>query len=254
MAAANEIEFGKLFSSLQEQLVAKLKAREVIGHPGAKGDASELDWVDMLGGYLPRRYVVSKAFVIDSKGHRSDQIDVVIYDRQYTPCMFKHEQALYVPAESVYAALEVKQDLSKGHIAYAGEKVASVRALQRTSADIPYAAGAYRPKPLHDILGGILCFESSWSPPFGGPFRESIGDLPKEQRLDLGCAITHGAFDVAYAENGAPVIDLNETDHALAFFFLRLAERLQKIGTVPAINLREYSAWLSDAGPKEGEQ
>ena len=95
--------------------------------------------------YLPRRYCVDKAIIVDCNGNTSDQIDIVIYDGQYSYFVFKHEQVIYVPAESVYAVIEVKQELNKANLNYAGEKAASVRKLSRTSAEIPFAGGIYRP-------------------------------------------------------------------------------------------------------------
>ena len=59
-----------------------------IGHPGSKGDATEQRWIDFLRTYLPNRYKVDKAIVIDSTGNVSEQMDVVIYDAIYTPFIF----------------------------------------------------------------------------------------------------------------------------------------------------------------------
>ena len=52
-----------------------------IGHTTTLGDTCELKWIDWLKKYLPERYCIDKAFIIDSKGNLSQQIDVVIYDR-----------------------------------------------------------------------------------------------------------------------------------------------------------------------------
>lgn len=80
------------FLSLQKCLEANLNASRVsIEHPGAKGDASENSWLTMLKEHLPHRYQIDKAFVIDSEGEQSDQIDVVIYDRQYTPLLYNKD-------------------------------------------------------------------------------------------------------------------------------------------------------------------
>ena len=72
--------------------------------------------------------------MIDCKGNISDEIDMVIYDQQYSPFLFNRDTSLFIPAESVYAVLEIKQDLNKKHIEYAGRKASSVRLLHRTSA------------------------------------------------------------------------------------------------------------------------
>ena len=79
----------KLLNSLQKQLSVTLQSnRETLCHPGAKGDATEDEWICLLKNHLPNRYQADKAFVIDSTGKQSEQIDVVIYDRQYTPLLY----------------------------------------------------------------------------------------------------------------------------------------------------------------------
>ena len=102
-------------------------------HPGTKGDASENAWLDLLSTYLPQRYQAAKAHVVDSRGTFSDQIDVVVYDRQYSPFIFRYEAQTIIPAESVYAVFEAKQTLNAEHVRYARAKVATVRQLHRTS-------------------------------------------------------------------------------------------------------------------------
>ena len=77
-----------LFKSLQDQLEASLAgARAVLSHPGAKGTASEDSWIAMLRAHMPHRYQIDKAFAIDSEGSTSHEINIVIYDRQYTPLL-----------------------------------------------------------------------------------------------------------------------------------------------------------------------
>lgn len=52
-----------------------------VAHPGARGEASEEDWLRVFKDRLPYRYQADPAFVIDSQGACSEQIDVVIGDR-----------------------------------------------------------------------------------------------------------------------------------------------------------------------------
>ncbi len=85
----------------------------------------------------------------------TQQIDVVIHDRHCSPLLFEVGGSFYIPAESVYAAIEVKQSIDKGNIEYAADKVASVRRLDRTSVPIPDVAGTYDPKEPHRIIGGL---------------------------------------------------------------------------------------------------
>lgn len=223
---------------------AELRAvRTVQDHPTALGDGTELHWLEMLQRRLPARYRAERAFVIDADGNRSQQIDVVIHDRQFCPVLLDTAGGIHIPAESVYAVVEVKQDLTKRQIEYAGEKVASVRCLRRTSAEFTHATGRTRttPKP---ILGGIVSFESGWSPPLGQALESTLRELRADARLDLGCALCDGGFEVIYSEEGEPNLTRSGNESSLIFFFLRLLHRLQQVATVPAIDYVEYSSLL----------
>jgi hypothetical protein len=235
----------KLFEALQQRLLAGLSAsRTVIEHPVAKGDASEANWLDMLQRHLPHRYQADKAFVIDSKGAMSEQIDIVIYDRQYTPIMYNHDDQRVIPAESVYAVFEVKQELSKSTIEYAGNKAASVRNMERTSAEIIHAGGKHDPRVPIPILAGILTYKSSWSPPFGDSFADSLAHLDIAAQLNIGCSVCDAGFDVSLDSNGKLQIEISTAERAIVFFLMRLLQKLQMVGTVTAIDYDAYMKWL----------
>src|SRR5215469_2344855 len=96
----NRLNLRNIFLRLQQQMIATLQAeREIIQHSGTKGASTELRWLKMMQSYLPRRYCVDRAFVLDCDGSLSEQIDTVIYDRQYSPFLFNQDEAKYVPAE-----------------------------------------------------------------------------------------------------------------------------------------------------------
>src|SRR5882724_3801964 len=123
----------QLLAGLHDDIQQRLDTvRKSFGHPGTKGDASEKVWLELLQTYLPRRYQAEKAHVVDSNGTFSEQIDVVVFDRQYSPFIFCYEGEIIIPAESVYAVFEAKQSVNADHVAYAKKKIASVRRLHRT--------------------------------------------------------------------------------------------------------------------------
>jgi len=179
--------------------------------------------------------------VVDSNGVFSEQIDVVVFDRQYSPFIFHYQDQIVIPAESVYAAFEAKQTITAALIDYAQKKVASVRRLHRTSLPIPHAGGTYPPKSLMPILGGILTLESNWNPPLGEPMMTALTRNP-EGRLDLGCVAAHGMF--ACNADGQPCITTQ--GKAATAFVLELIARLQSIATVPMIDTRSYARWLGN--------
>ncbi len=239
------IDLATILRNHQKTILAGLDAsREIFENNEAKGDASEFQWVEVIEKFLPHRYKASAAFVLDADGKRSDFIDVVIHDRHYCPLLFEEGGQLFIPAESVYAVLEVKQELTRDTVIYAAKKGESVRRLRRTSTNIVNMGGDAAPRPLFEILTGVLATESSWSPPFNEPFTNALKDGAADHaRLDLGCALRHGGFEVTW-ETGEPRADLSIAEASLMFFLLRLFGRLQRLGTVPAIDLREYGTSL----------
>jgi len=243
--ARTGVDLRGIFLGLQRQMIAKLSTnRAAIVNPGAKGEATELGWIDMLDSYLPKRYQVAKAFAIDCEGQISQEIDIIVFDRQYSPFLFNQDNAVYVPAESVYCVIEVRQDLGKEHIEYAGSKAASVRRLRRTSAPIPHAGGTFPAKEPFRILGGIVALDSLWTPPFGPSFETTIGGLASLDRIDFGCALQCGSFQVKYERDGGPLIEKSEQEDSLISFFLHLLSQLQLLGTVPALDIAEYAKSL----------
>lgn len=238
-----EWSLSTLLSTLHDDIQQRLsRVRQSFGHPGTKGDASEHVWISMLETYLPKRYQVAKAHVVDSLGNFSQQIDVVVFDRQYSPFIFTYENETIVPAESVYAVFEAKQTADASLVSYAQSKVASVRRLHRTSLPIPYAKGVYPAKPLIPILGGLLTFESDWSPPLGSSLEKALTADSGNGKLDIGCVASHGHFFFDQAATSYKFV--NETKPATAFLF-KLISQLQFSGTVPMIDIEAYSRWLT---------
>ena len=234
-----------LFFRTQEKLSSELKANQPLGTATAQGGATELDWINMLAEHLPWRYqVANQAFVVDASGTRSHEIDVVIHDRQYTPLLYSRNDRVFVPAEGVYAVFEVKPSLTRDYVKYAGDKAASVRKLRRTSAPFPHAEGVSHTEPGY-ILSGILCTESSWSPPLGGPLKNALVDLDPDERLDLGCALEHGSFEAFYEGGGQRVV-ATTGEASLMYFFLRLLQRLRELRTVSASDWDEYGQVLAE--------
>lgn len=233
----------QLLASLHDDIQQRLETvRKSFSHPGTKGDGSEQVWRDLLDKYLPKRYQVATAHVVDSHGTFSEQIDVVVFDRQYSPFIFHYEGQIIVPAESVYAVFEAKQTINAAQVAYAQQKVASVRCLHRTSLPIPFVEGTYRAKPLIPILGGLLAFESDWNPAFGQPLKKALTEGDGAGRLDLGCVAAHGHF--VWNQSAGTYEFTTEGKPATAFLF-RLISQLQFSGTVPMIDVETYAKWLT---------
>ncbi len=265
--SGNKINIGELFTGLQMQMVAQLNTnREFILHPGSKGDSLEDVWIEWLRKYLPNRYCVDKAIVVDSTGQLSHQLDLVIYDQQYTPFVLTQNGIHYIPAEGVYAVFEVKPDLqgTAGELnffEYTGEKIESVRKLRRTSVGIINAGMSQRPRALTKIIGGILASTNSFTHTNNNTIESHLKSLKGLQSIEIGCAVDYGSFYINYSgEEDLDNTDLvkrinnyynsrtfnavtfSKKENSLVTFFLQLTRYLQQaIGTVAAIDLNEYA-------------
>lgn len=245
------------FQHLQDRLLlTHVGIRSVTAHPGTLGEQSEADWVTMLSDFLPARYSVGPIFAVDSRGASSHQIDVAIYDKQYSPMWFGGSGGTkFVPVESVYAVFEAKPKMDTTYLNYAREKVASVRRLYRSSAAIKHAGGTYRatdPSEKH-IIGGILTAHCSWTT-HDGAVAKLIEHLPaagQEDSLDIGVALDRIAFDYTPApvdgQTGEPETPLtfSSEERQLVHFAIRLFDQLQRLGTVLALDMREYENALA---------
>src|SRR5262245_30072371 len=226
------------FATEQECLVSKLKSSNRITHAGDRGEVNEQHFIEFLRKYLPNRYTVEKGIVLDSEGNVSDSIDVVVFDRQYTPTLLDNDKHRYVPAEAVYAVFECKPTIDRGYLEYAADKAASVRRQKRTSVEIYTANGKLSPKRHFEIVAGILALEVDWKDGLGESFREVHTRLSKEGSIDCGFAASGACFDT-FAGPGA--FTFGPPENALAHFAFRLLWKLQSLATVPAVDWMAYA-------------
>lgn len=272
----SKVDLKQLFNGLQKQMSAQLNTnREFIEHPGSKGDALENAWIEWLRKYLPSRYCVDKAIVIDHEGNTSQQMDIVIYDNWYTPFIFNQNGFYYIPAEGVYAVFEVKPDIKgnvgeKSYIEYAGEKIESVRKLKREAASFINGGIKLSPRPLTKVVGGILCSTNTFTHKNNDTIESQLKTLENLKSIDLGCIADYGSFYVDYIspekknEKGEdrtgeiteigmePYFEyyrgrqfsglhFSSKEHSFVTFFMQLTRYLQQaIGTIPAIDLNAY--------------
>ncbi len=236
-----------LLNNLQVDIENQLAvARSSFHHNTTKGDATETVWLELLRKYLPMRYKIGRAHVVDRDGVFSKQIDLVIYDRQFTPPIFDFSGELILPAESVYAVFEVKQVINAEYIRQALDKFASVRSMCRNGVAITNAntSEPSRPKPPFPILGGILALECEWQPALGETLLANLQHVPPDQQLTIGCIAKHGWF-VQKAGNGNGY-DFHPGSTATTAWLFRLITLLQDLGTVPAIDMAAYAKHLPD--------
>lgn len=239
------VNLKKIFLGLQTEMIAKLRnTRANVKHPTSKGNVTESSWRRLLENYLPKRYAVESAFVIDSNGNISEQIDLVIFDRHFSPFLFHEDGAIYIPAESVYAVFEIKQEATIANLLYAAKKAESVRKLTRTSATITHAGGKFPAIAPKEIIAGFLALTTNGKEAsISHAFTEKLKKLPPDQRINLACILERGAVSLNLPENAPVQIQVFPKEQALINFFLSLLFKLQALGSVPAMDIEAY--WSS---------
>ncbi len=230
------------FAMQQTMLKTQLEMSSVsITHSGTMGDVNEKHFIEIIKRYLPDRYAVDTGIVIDSDGQTSDQIDVVVFDNQYTPTLLDQQNHRFIPAESVYAVFEVKPRVDKTYLSYAGKKAESVRKLKRTSVPIAHVGGVYPAKSHFEIIAGIISTNIEWADNFGKAFAVAHSELTTMQKLNCGLSVSGASFDtfnVDYSFTFGP------SQNALIFFLFRFLQKLQSLGTVAAIDWNAYAEQL----------
>jgi hypothetical protein len=240
------------FRQKQTVMLASHSAiRDVSQHPTTLGDQSEADWIGVLRGFLPERYAVGPIFAVDADGGISEQIDVAVYDRQYSPLWFGTQNGCdFVPVESVYAVFEVKPTINTTYIDSARQKVTSVRRLRRTSAAIKHAGGAFAatdPGAKH-LIGGLLAANAGWATweSTVAKLQEHLPPVGQEDSLDIGIAVGSIAFDYTPApvalgsRKERILLEFSAENDQLIHFGIRLFRQLQQLGTVLAIDMGAY--------------
>lgn len=233
---------------IHRRLVAQLTERRQLPHPTIKGDEGELLWLKVLSDHLPRRYAVRRGIVIDSRGARSDAIDLIIYDPQYTPVFLAQDEHAYVLAEAVYAVFEVKYELNAANVEYAADKAASVRRLHRTNGPVYHAGGVIQePKPLFTQLAGLLTLSHGWSA-IQPNLRKHTQKCKDERALDLVLCLEGGLLECnALPPDPATTFETGPTSFVL--FLYTLLHRLARLATVPAVIWPEYREHVSAVKP-----
>ncbi|MDP3029706.1 MAG: hypothetical protein Q8O04_09470 [Deltaproteobacteria bacterium] len=232
---SKRINIQKLFTALDEEMRLKLSSKiDEIYHPTAKGYESELNWIGLLRAYLPERYTVDSGFVVDHKGNISEQIDIVVYDRHFTPFIFRGENVVYIPAEGVYAIFEVKPHFDQKNCNYAVKKLKSVKALKRTSASFSHILGKDKKEPF-DVVGGILTKEIK--------SKKCFDKIKIDSELSIVLSLDYGIKVI-----NDETIEKQDKEPILAFFLLKLIEKLRALGSVPALEVDKYLEFLKKGG------
>ncbi len=146
-----------------QKMMLDFESTRRIPHNLMKGEAREAIVLrDFLRPYLPTRYSVAKAIIIDIEDKSSKQQDLVIYDAFASPILEDLNQSLLLFPESVFATIEVKSCLTKAELSDIVGKSTSVWELKKTAHPTVHVTLSQLLGLRHiPILCFSICFESS---------------------------------------------------------------------------------------------
>lgn len=180
--------FQQIIDSLARDALAAFELAKAVGHPGEGGRAREQTVARFLRQVVPPGFELDTGFVIDAKGDKSRQIDIVVHRVGHYPVLdiggVKHFMV-----ESVEAVIEVKARIDSTAVLHdALDTVASVRRLDRSNDGENRTTTGRDVDPsdiLHQVWGAVVTGASLEQK----RCRESIADwLDNHPRREWPCA------------------------------------------------------------------
>ena len=143
---------------------------------------------------------------------------------------------MYIPAEAVYAVAEVKQTINRSYLEYTQNKIQSVKNLYRSSRGMISSGKKVPPRSLTKIIGLLLATNMDID------FHTLNKHLKQYTNIDICCSINKGTCYVLKNDSNA-IIDIKNTpeNEAILGLFFYLQNELHKIGTVAALDIRQYA-------------
>ena len=150
-----------LFKHISETMKKESdQIREQYDHKSSSGHNREEIVRNFLRRYLPERFGISTGTVISAKGERSNQCDIIIFDKQNSVSLYpaEHPNKLW-PVESVYAVIEVKAVLNQASLKKSIDDCEKLKKLEKTFPDFKKPSSC----SLKDnILYVLWSFEHTW--------------------------------------------------------------------------------------------
>ncbi|MDF7663955.1 hypothetical protein PT282_04660 [Bifidobacterium sp. ESL0763] len=135
-------DLASIFSELEQKLGKEANAvREAFSHNGSAGTGLENIVKAFLSKLLPQKIGIVSGEAIDSNGHRSRQLDLILYDKNQMPVFMYTEfsDMALVPVEAILGVIEVKTTLTVDELKTCCTNCQSIKKLSRV---------AYRPQPI----------------------------------------------------------------------------------------------------------
>lgn len=239
-----------IFDNLESSLKNEMKIR--IEHNLEDGKYREYLVKRILSKIVPSKYEITNGFVIDSDNNKSDEMDIIIYDKSYVPPFFD-ETYTVVPIEAVIAVIQVKTTLTWDQLT---SSIKNLNSIDKLNAKIG--------GKIISANGGLIMEEKRYVAPYKIiiSYKSDIAkehdfsDEMENKQLDM-VYIVDGDYDLYIKNRIEPdgVVNLNQKelssnklkgniekvkDSKLCNFALQLLDKMKLINNAIIINYKEY--------------
>lgn len=122
--------FANVLGQAEKRLLLDAEKAENFGHKGLRGNERAAALKAFLEERLPAIYAVGSGEAIDFRDHSTGELDLFIYDRSTAAPIQNSTESTLIPAESLYAVIEVKTTLSQDELNKCVKAAARVRKLK----------------------------------------------------------------------------------------------------------------------------
>jgi hypothetical protein len=189
-----------ILASAAKRLRADFEDSANVQHHGSKGSVREHDLLSFLTRYLPDNVrAAGSAEIVSSDGQTSGQMDIVIYDPTAPP-LFARGGYRILPAECVYAVIEVKSHLGAAELRRSIETIGRLKRIPKTC----YFPELFQRQPhlygktydgFFPTLGFIFAYGSNDLLNMSEDFIKMLRTQPYEERIDAVWVLGKGSYN-----------------------------------------------------------
>lgn len=236
-----------VFDNLESSLYSDMNIR--IQHNLEDGKYREYLVKNVLSKIVPSKYSITNGFIIDSDNKISDEMDIIIYDKNYVPPFFE-ETYTVVPIEAVISIIQVKTTLNSQTLKDSIDNLNSIDQLNsKTGGKIISATGKLIEEERYIAPYKIIVasksdfadnhvYEDKMDSIDMLYIAQKGKSLTIKHRTSIGAVVNKNKDDLKELLNNRNVEVIN--DSRLAFFSLNLLEKMKLINNSIIINYEEY--------------
>jgi len=188
-----------VMQSVAKQMSSEFDLSCGIEHRVTKGTAREETVKNFLKQHLPAFLGVGSGEIISTDNQVSRQMDVVIYDAEKCPIIYRQSDVQVFPNEGVYTVIEVKSYLDSEELKKSIDIIASAKKLPKVAyydEAVRISVGPLygRTWPYFPTLGAIFAYDSMNLLNVGKVLERVSQEknLPLYEQIDLVCVLNKG--------------------------------------------------------------